>query len=43
VTCVEGAGAPLAEDQVRGLSHDGAELEYAVGGQPAWWWLIAAE
>jgi hypothetical protein len=43
LTCVEGADAPLAETQVRGLSHDGAELEYALGGQPAWWWLIAAE
>ena len=43
VTCVAGAEAPLGEEQVRGLSSDGAELEYAVGGQPAWWWLIAAE
>jgi hypothetical protein len=43
LTCVEGVDAPLAETQVRGLSHDGAELEYALGGQPAWWWLIAAE
>ena len=43
VTCIAGAEAPLEEAQVRELSHDGAELEYQVGGQPGWWWLIAAE
>jgi dihydroxyacetone kinase-like predicted kinase len=43
VTLIEGAGAPLAGDQVAGLAPDGVELEYERGGQPAYWWLIAAE
>jgi hypothetical protein len=43
VTCIEGDEAPLDEDAVRGLAHNGAELEYQVGGQPSWWWLLAAE
>ena len=43
VTLIEGDGAPLAGDQVAGLAPDGVELEYSRGGQPAYWWLIAAE
>ena len=43
VTLIEGDGAPLAGDQVAGLAPDGVELEYERGGQPAYWWLIAAE
>ena len=43
VTLIEGDGAPLAGDQVAGLAPDGVELEYSLGGQPAYWWLIAAE
>ena len=43
VTLIEGLGAPLAGDQVAGLAPDGVELEYSRGGQPAYWWLIAAE
>jgi DAK2 domain fusion protein YloV len=43
VTLIEGVGAPLGGDQVAGLAPDGVELEYSRGGQPAYWWLIAAE
>ncbi len=43
VTLIEGDGAPLAGEQVAGLAPDGIELEYERGGQPAYWWLIAAE
>jgi hypothetical protein len=43
VTLIEGDGAPLAGEQVAGLAPDGVELEYERGGQPAYWWLIAAE
>jgi DAK2 domain fusion protein YloV len=43
VTVIEGEGAPLAGDDVAGLVPEGVELEYSRGGQPAYWWLIAAE
>ena len=43
VTLIEGDGAPLAGEQVAGLAPEGIELEYERGGQPAYWWLIAAE
>ena len=43
VTLIEGDGAPLGGDQVAGLAPDGVELEYSLGGQPSYWWLIAAE
>jgi dihydroxyacetone kinase-like predicted kinase len=43
VTLIEGDGAPLAGEQVAGLAPAGVELEYSLGGQPSYWWLIAAE
>jgi dihydroxyacetone kinase-like predicted kinase len=43
VTCISGDGAPLADDAVRALAPDTVELELEVGGQPAYWWLLAAE
>ena len=43
LTCIAGAGAPLDEDSVRALVADGVELEVEDGGQPAYWWLVAAE
>ncbi|MDP1850025.1 MAG: DAK2 domain-containing protein [Solirubrobacteraceae bacterium] len=43
LTCIAGAGAPLAEDDVRALVPAGVELECEDGGQPAYWWLVAAE
>jgi len=43
VTLIEGDGAPLAGEEVAGLAPVGVELEYSRGGQPSYWWLIAAE
>jgi DAK2 domain fusion protein YloV len=43
VTCLAGADPPLGRDDVAARVPDGVELEYHEGGQPAWWWLLAAE
>jgi DAK2 domain fusion protein YloV len=43
VTCIEGEGAPLDGDAVAALAPAGIELELEDGGQPSWWWLLAAE
>lgn len=43
LTCIAGDGAPLDEAGVRALGPDGVELECEDGGQPAYWWLVAAE
>jgi DAK2 domain fusion protein YloV len=43
ITCLAGEDAPLGDDEVRALAPDGAELELEHGGQPSYWWLLAAE
>ena len=43
VTCIAGDGAPLDDAAVAELAPDGVELECSFGGQPSWWWLVAAE
>ena len=43
LTLIAGDGAPLEEQAVCGLVPAGVEIEYSWGGQPAYWWLIAAE
>jgi DAK2 domain fusion protein YloV len=43
LTCIAGGGAPLDEAAVRALGPAGVELECEHGGQPAYWWLVAAE
>ena len=43
ITCIAGEGAPLADDDVVALAPDGVELECETGGQPSWWYLVAAE
>jgi dihydroxyacetone kinase-like predicted kinase len=43
VTLIAGDGAPLDGDAVTALVPAGVEVEYSWGGQPAYWWLIAAE
>lgn len=43
VTCIEGQGAPLDGEAVAALAPAGVELELEDGGQPSWWWLLAAE
>jgi DAK2 domain fusion protein YloV len=43
LTCISGDGAPLDGEHVRGLAPEGVELEQSIGGQPAYWWLLASE
>ncbi|CAA9475167.1 MAG: Dihydroxyacetone kinase-like protein, phosphatase domain / Dihydroxyacetone kinase-like protein, kinase domain [uncultured Solirubrobacteraceae bacterium] len=43
ISCIQGDGAPLAEDAVAGMVPDDIEFEHSVGGQPNWWWLLSAE
>ncbi len=43
LTCIAGEGAPLDEASVRALGPEDVELECEEGGQPAYWWLVAAE
>jgi hypothetical protein len=43
VTVVAGQDAPLDADAVAAELPDGLELDHHDGGQPSWWWLIAAE
>ncbi len=43
VTCVAGDGAPLDGDAVAALVPSGVDLDQHEGGQPSWWWLLAAE
>jgi hypothetical protein len=43
VTCIAGAEAPLARDEVERAVPGGLELDFHEGGQPAWWYLLAAE
>jgi len=43
VTLIAGDGAPLDGDAVSALVPSGVDVEYSWGGQPAYWWLIAAE
>jgi dihydroxyacetone kinase-like predicted kinase len=43
VTVIEGEHAPIDASSVAELVTNGAELELERGGQPSWWWLVAAE
>jgi hypothetical protein len=43
LTVIAGDGAPLNGETIEGLVPDGVELEHSDGGQPAWWYLLAAE
>jgi len=43
LTVLAGAGAPLDAGAVGGLVPDGVDVELSEGGQPSYWWLIAAE
>jgi dihydroxyacetone kinase-like predicted kinase len=43
ITCLRGLDAPLDDDAVHGLAHDGVELELSDGGQRNYWWLLSAE
>jgi DAK2 domain fusion protein YloV len=43
ISVLAGEDAPLASEEVAGLLSGGVELELRHGGQPAYWWLLAAE
>jgi dihydroxyacetone kinase-like predicted kinase len=43
ITCLTGLDAPLPDDALEGLVPDGVELEVRTGGQPSYWWQLAAE
>jgi len=43
VTVIDGADAPIPLDEVPRTVPEGVELELHHGGQPHWWWLLAAQ
>jgi len=43
VTVIAGAEAPIALDELDTHVPDGVEIETHEGGQPSWWWLLAAQ
>jgi DAK2 domain fusion protein YloV len=43
VTVVAGHEAPIPLDEIDPHIPDGVELETHEGGQPSWWWLLAAQ
>ena len=43
VTVIAGEGAPIALEEIDTHAPDGVELETHEGGQPSWWWLLAAQ
>jgi hypothetical protein len=43
VTVIAGDGAPIALDEIDTHVPAGVEIETHEGGQPSWWWLLAAQ
>jgi DAK2 domain fusion protein YloV len=43
ISVLDGEGAPLGLEEVAAMTNGGVELELRHGGQPAYWWLLAAE
>ena len=43
VTVIGGAGAPIPLSEIDTHVPDGVEVETHDGGQPSWWWLLAAQ
>jgi fatty acid kinase len=43
LTVISGQSAPIRSDALRSHAPDGIELELHDGGQPHYWWLLAAE
>jgi uncharacterized protein len=43
VTVIAGAEAPIGLDELDPHVPDGVEIETHDGGQPSWWWLLAAQ
>jgi DAK2 domain fusion protein YloV len=43
VTVIAGEGAPIALAEIDPHVPEGVEVETHEGGQPSWWWLLAAQ
>jgi DAK2 domain fusion protein YloV len=43
VTVIAGDGAPIALSEIDTHVPEGVEIETHEGGQPSWWWLLAAQ
>ncbi|HKG37058.1 MAG TPA: DAK2 domain-containing protein [Solirubrobacterales bacterium] len=43
VTLIAGASAPIGLEDLDSHAPEGVELEIHDGGQPSWWWLLAAQ
>jgi dihydroxyacetone kinase-like predicted kinase len=43
VTVIAGADAPIPLEEIDTHVPDGVEVETHEGGQPSWWWLLAAQ
>ncbi|HEY7949474.1 MAG TPA: DAK2 domain-containing protein [Solirubrobacterales bacterium] len=43
VTVIAGEGAPISLEDLDPHVPDGVEIETHEGGQPSWWWLLAAQ
>jgi DAK2 domain fusion protein YloV len=43
VTVIAGDAAPIALEELDTHVPDGVEIETHEGGQPSWWWLLAAQ
>jgi DAK2 domain fusion protein YloV len=43
VTVLAGEGAPISLEEIDAHVPDGVEVEAHNGGQPSWWWLLAAQ
>ncbi len=43
VTVLAGQDAPISLDEIDTHVPDGVEIETHEGGQPSWWWLLAAQ
>lgn len=43
VTVIAGEGAPIPLEEIDTHVPDGVEIETHEGGQPSWWWLLAAQ
>jgi DAK2 domain fusion protein YloV len=43
ISVLAGQDAPLGLGDIEGMVNGGVELELRQGGQPAYWWLLAAE
>jgi fatty acid kinase len=43
ISVLDGEDAPLGFEEVAAMANGGVELELRHGGQPAYWWLLAAE